>query len=1348
MVRQLRAWVGRVASGETKDAKADRQDLIQAVGTLLSDGLLPDIALEPLRGLMEPSHFISDQKMEQASLFVLCLSEAQRKKCTENFPRAVLVIKEPDSATRRGLRWLTKGWEVPPNFPSGPKDESNPLLDCPDFAKCYLVALGQAACEPDGARSPEPRRKASLEKWELANVVQAYGTLAQATLGAPWFGPQQPVILTEADTLVPSSEKVFAGVDERVRALLTDQSPEQCLAHAVLKGFSDPTRARMIHGLGLMRDEAKDIVEAYTTEEPTRPYPLKAEHRQLLITSVQRWCAAQFEAGAFTPEIGDCRVEHVRRIERRTTFAQTNHSRIENVAMWLRLSEPPVLFVTDDGADQLESELLGLLDAEERDRLEKQKVRFEKEAEGARKLIDRVARDQQETALGYYWQVSSDTQFRQEDAERREKGLGVAERWKAFVRDPHRIKSLIKKQTIDVGYGADTIVRELLQNADDAYRGVQPPAGEAAWIEFTCKGNALVVTHGGRRFNERMENIERDDVGQICRMGGSEKSSEHEIGRFGLGFKSVFAITPEPVILSHPFYFRIKHLLVPQWEEPRLHLASGSERRTWVQAPRLTRFILQVSPDRRDELDKLAARLRKGQELRLTDLLFLRNLRRATALVDGDTRELVRTDQDESSTAIPRPEMVRGRAVSRQIRSLQMTEGRARPKAQAFLVFTQKVQAQVPTGTGPETRELECSVAFPWDAQRNCFAKLPEGTHSMLHLFLPTPEETGLPFLIHGEFLTTLGRTTIEGKHECNGALAVALARLVQETLRAALNTWERNTDKLLSVYKVIPAPSEDFWQSAWLDCIRHAFVALLDRDERVVLTQGGDLAKPTECRLGNPLVHQFYGAVGATLAPNCNLRPLVHEEIHSLIGKIQRRPGGKNPVKTLTSPELAHELFPDNLGRGEAIRRCKAVLQFLFEQQNDKDGAKTGERGSLLNELSALRCFPGSGSTVACPKDLLPQKPPKGSQTWAEIDLIAGNDKALRQWILENFKWKQILQASEDEDEENDEGCDQILLGRAEQEFLWQRNLKCVAEWWTTKLPPAERATIIDRYGLTGDRCFALLGLGTVPGPRRAEMLRKALHEDTEEHRRIWFRVLCFANVGQSGRRFEEGIQFLEQFDTNFRGFDRLWEAVGTAISKDVFGALVREALDAVILDRDRDWTFFWRRLYDFVKIRELLTERGFIDGFWDVAEHHPTELVQYLHRGVYPGGRAGHRGLGESLSSQAFFVCREAFRLGLITAPEARQNCYFPNRHLLRFLEAHFAPVSADVWLTFEKYQGISYNLHKDVERFTESGDFMNAFDIPLFYLAGGGGVGGGYPELACQGNPERVRELLANM
>src|SRR5262249_27302297 len=149
--------------------------------------------------------------------------------------------------------------------------------------------------------------------------------------------------------------------------------------------------------------------------------------------------------------------------------------------------------------------------------------------------------------------------------------------------------------------------------------------------------------------------------------------------------------------------------------------------------------------------------------------------------------------------------------------------------------------------------------------------------------------------------------------------------------------------------------------------------------------------------------------------------------------------------------------------------------------------------------------------------------------------------------------------------------------------------------------------------------------------------------------HKRIWFRVLCLANISQSGRRYEEGLQFLKRFDEDFNGFRRLWEAGGNGGQQNVVDGLIRQVLDVQVQDRAvPEQTFFWRRLYDFVRIRELLQDRQFLEGFWDTAAEHPEYLAGYLHWGRVPGGRFQHRGLGESLSSQAFFICRECLRLG----------------------------------------------------------------------------------------------------
>src|SRR5258706_3283792 len=95
-------------------------------------------------------------------------------------------------------------------------------------------------------------------------------------------------------------------------------------------------------------------------------------------------------------------------------------------------------------------------------------------------------------------------------------------------------------------------VYELLQNAEDQ---------GATEANFELSADCLVFRHNGNPFT-------RADVENITGIGNSAKTQEaNKIGRFGIGFKSVFAITDRPEIYTllegKPFAFAIEHLVVP-----------------------------------------------------------------------------------------------------------------------------------------------------------------------------------------------------------------------------------------------------------------------------------------------------------------------------------------------------------------------------------------------------------------------------------------------------------------------------------------------------------------------------------------------------------------------------------------------------------------------------------------------------------------------------------------------------------------------------------------------------------------------------------------------------------------
>src|SRR5258708_33292366 len=110
----------------------------------------------------------------------------------------------------------------------------------------------------------------------------------------------------------------------------------------------------------------------------------------------------------------------------------------------------------------------------------------------------------------------------------------------------------IRHSTIEKYPDPVHFVYELLQNAEDQ---------GATEAQFKLFSDYLDFRHNGNPFT-------RLDVENITGIGNSAKPQEaNKIGRFGIGFKSVFAITNRPEIYTmleeKPFAFAIEDLVVP-----------------------------------------------------------------------------------------------------------------------------------------------------------------------------------------------------------------------------------------------------------------------------------------------------------------------------------------------------------------------------------------------------------------------------------------------------------------------------------------------------------------------------------------------------------------------------------------------------------------------------------------------------------------------------------------------------------------------------------------------------------------------------------------------------------------
>ena len=96
-------------------------------------------------------------------------------------------------------------------------------------------------------------------------------------------------------------------------------------------------------------------------------------------------------------------------------------------------------------------------------------------------------------------------------------------------------------------------VYELLQNADDAL---------ATKVQFELYSDKLVFYHNGSK------DFTLKDIISITGVGNSTKKDGRPIGKFGVGFKSVFAITDTPLIYNRAYNFKIEHLSIPYEIDP------------------------------------------------------------------------------------------------------------------------------------------------------------------------------------------------------------------------------------------------------------------------------------------------------------------------------------------------------------------------------------------------------------------------------------------------------------------------------------------------------------------------------------------------------------------------------------------------------------------------------------------------------------------------------------------------------------------------------------------------------------------------------------------------------------
>ena len=290
---------------------------------------------------------------------------------------------------------------------------------------------------------------------------------------------------------------------------------------------------------------------------------------------------------------------------------------------------------------------------------------------------------------------------------------------------------------------------ELIQNAEDA---------GATELAFELFADRLELRHDGRPFTEA-------DVRGVCGVGKSAKSGDlTAIGRFGIGFKSVYAYTRSPRVYSGDEHFGIESYVRPLPVEPVAPPSAGT---------------LFVFPFDHDTVPAAVAAREISAALTAVQpriLLFLRSIGRLQVGGAAVRRSVIERSVSEWPAAGgPGPRRV---TLSR--------DGRT---AEEWLAWHRRVLEEAPP----------VEVAFRVEAGR-----LVPVESSPLIVSFPTEKETFLGFLIQGPYRTTPARDNVPGHDPSNQLLVRETGTLLGDVLR------DLRDDGLLTVEALQALPLEE----------------------------------------------------------------------------------------------------------------------------------------------------------------------------------------------------------------------------------------------------------------------------------------------------------------------------------------------------------------------------------------------------------------------------------------------------------------------------------------------------------------------------------------------------------
>lgn len=298
-----------------------------------------------------------------------------------------------------------------------------------------------------------------------------------------------------------------------------------------------------------------------------------------------------------------------------------------------------------------------------------------------------------------------------------------------------------------VGKYSDTahFIYEILQNADDA---------GASLASFELKEKELIFRHNGSRHFSVSDPSEEEkdkkegtlgDINAITAIGLSNKIDEAKIGKFGMGFKSVFQYTNTPRIYDPEIRFKIENYMIPVLLEDDY---IGRDKKETVFVFPFNRTETKPNEAHEDISGKL--------KNLVMPVLFLHNLTEIRFNIQSETgvfKKEILEKRDFEGTEAVKYRIINGKET----------------KEDYIWLFSRVSQSNHRYSVGFFVDDKNGSIIYPKNYYAFCF--------------FPTKVNTNLKFIVHAPFLLTDSREGIKATDVHNKNMVKLLAKLSADSL-------------------------------------------------------------------------------------------------------------------------------------------------------------------------------------------------------------------------------------------------------------------------------------------------------------------------------------------------------------------------------------------------------------------------------------------------------------------------------------------------------------------------------------------------------------------------------------